>query len=245
MRKDESNAARRLVGPIPFFDNDGKAVAGLTFKHAFDQVFTEGDGAADAEAAADVVEIGSGKYYYAFSQAETDFDAFISVTLSRPGTSGTSTSTAPNTLTDSGNTLFVDAFAGQTLIDSANARWKITSNTNHAFTIAASGATPAAGAYTVEAFKDIVWDEKIDHGVVSEVDDAAVQSIIDGTGSIVEGAATLGDMVRLLASVIAGLGQDFSTGTIVWKSLDGSKTRLTGTLDATGRIATVLGDLSP
>lgn len=72
----------------------------------------------------------------------------------------------------------------------------------------------------------------------------AVADLIDGPSSTVEGSNTLGDMVRLMASMMAGPVTDFRTGLLVFKSLDGSKTRLTGTTDASGRISIVLGDLT-
>lgn len=79
---------------------------------------------------------------------------------------------------------------------------------------------------------------------VSAIVDAAVNSIWEGTGAVIEGAAVAADLLRLFASVLAGKVSDFRTGVQTWKSLDGSKTRLTGTTDASGRLTTVLGDLT-
>lgn len=59
-----------------------------------------------------------------------------------------------------------------------------------------------------------------------------------------EGGNTYGDMLRLLTGVIAGPVSDFRTGTLIFKSLDTTKTRLTVTTDASGRLTTTTGDLT-
>jgi hypothetical protein len=61
---------------------------------------------------------------------------------------------------------------------------------------------------------------------------------------VVEGAYTASDILRLIAGVVAGRTTGFNTGTIVFKSLDASKTRLTVTVDATGRLTATIGDLT-
>lgn len=73
----------------------------------------------------------------------------------------------------------------------------------------------------------------------------AIIEIIDGDAAIVEGSATLGDMIRFIASNVGGLVTDFRTGLLVFKSLDGTKTRATITTNASGRVSLVLGDLTP
>lgn len=62
--------------------------------------------------------------------------------------------------------------------------------------------------------------------------------------SLAEGSNTYGDLLRLLAGVLGGKVADFRTGTLVFKSLDGTKTRLTVTTDASGRLTTTIGDLT-
>lgn len=238
MNKNEATSGKRRVGPIPYFDNDGHPLSGLAFLTASGQVFVTGDGGAEVAAAVDVVAIGAGQYYYEFSQAETNYNSFIGVRLTRPGIAGTSSAVAANSLTDSVNTLVASKYVGQTLIDSAATRWPITANTTHVYTLGGSG-TPAPGAYTVEAYRDVAWGEPIDKGLT----DASVAAIFDGNTKL-EGSASPGDVLRLLAGVIAGKASNFSTGTIVFKSLDGSKTRLTGTVDASGRLTVTLGDLT-
>lgn len=59
-----------------------------------------------------------------------------------------------------------------------------------------------------------------------------------------EGSATYGDLIRLVAGVLAGKVSNFTTNTLAFKSLDGTKTRVTVTKDATGRTAIVIGDLT-
>ncbi len=238
MNKNEATATKRRVGPIPYFDNDGKPLSGLAFVSAAGQVFTTGDGGAEVAAAANVVEIGAGQYYYEFSQAETNYSSFIGVRLTRPGITGASSAVAPNSLTDSTNTLVASKYVGQYLIDSAGTRWLITANTTHVYTLAGTG-SPAAGAYSVDAYRDVSWGESIDKGL----SDASVASIFDGNTKL-EGGATPGDIMRLMAGVLAGKANNFSTGTITFKSLDGSKTRLTGTVDSSGRLSITLGDLT-
>lgn len=67
----------------------------------------------------------------------------------------------------------------------------------------------------------------------------------DGTfNSLGEGSNTYGDMLRLIVGVLAGTVADFRTGTLVFKSLDTTKNRLTVTTDSSGRLTTTPGDLS-
>lgn len=73
---------------------------------------------------------------------------------------------------------------------------------------------------------------------------SSVQEIIDGPASIIEGSNTLGDSIRLLTAVCAGLASGFDTGVIEFKSLDGTKVRITISTDGTGRIANPIGDLT-
>jgi hypothetical protein len=63
--------------------------------------------------------------------------------------SSSSTATGANSLTDGGQSMTVKAFAGYFLTDSAGSVFSIVTNTATVFTLAASGATPASGAYTV------------------------------------------------------------------------------------------------
>jgi hypothetical protein len=64
----------------------------------------------------------------------------------------------------------------------------------------------------------------------------------DDTG---EGAHTYGDLQRLMVAVLCGEALDFETGTQIFRSLDDTKTRLTGTTTANGRTAITVGDLTP
>lgn len=60
------------------------------------------------------------------------------------------------------------------------------------------------------------------------------------------GSVQAGDLHRLLLAVIAGPVTDFTSGTLIWKCPFSGKTRLTASVDTTGRIAGsfVIGDLT-
>lgn len=62
--------------------------------------------------------------------------------------------------------------------------------------------------------------------------------------SAAEGSYTYGDLLRLMTGVLAGKVSNFNTGTLVFKSLDGGKTRLTVTTDSSGRLTVTPGDLT-
>lgn len=63
--------------------------------------------------------------------------------------------------------------------------------------------------------------------------------------SIGEGSNTYGDLMRLVVSAIASKVSGFTTGTLAFRSLDDTKTRLTVLTSTVGRIASIIGDLSP
>ncbi len=63
----------------------------------------------------------------------------------------------------------------------------------------------------------------------------------------VEGTISVGGILRLMASLLGGSVADFTTGTLVFNSLDGTKIRATVVVDAdgkTGRLSIAIGDLS-
>lgn len=159
MKKNQTNATSRRVGPIPYFDNYGNELTGLDFKTALGHVFTTLDGTDWAAAANDVVTQ-TGLYYYPFSQAETNGDAFCAVKIVRPAGSGTSTATAANSLTV-GVAVLANQYKGQVLVDHAGARWPITSHTTLVYTLGGSG-TPTAGTFTIEAYKAVLYNERLD-----------------------------------------------------------------------------------
>lgn len=69
-------------------------------------------------------------------------------------------------------------------------------------------------------------------------------SAVQGFESICEGSMTYGDAQRLQNSILAGPVLDFTTNTLVFKSLDGTKTRWTVTVSAAGRLTPTPGDLT-
>jgi hypothetical protein len=86
MRKNEPIATKRYCGPIPFYDNAGNLLPGLSFLTGSGQVFVSLDGATPVAAANNAVAIGStGLYYYPASQAESVVDSFLMVELVQSG----------------------------------------------------------------------------------------------------------------------------------------------------------------
>jgi hypothetical protein len=160
MNKNEPLAVRRRVGPIPFYDNDGNPLHGLDFKTALGHVFVCSETTDYTAATADVVTR-TNSYYFEFALPELNADAFVGVKLTRPGTTGNTTATAANSATNSGAGMTANQYKGQWFVDSAGSRYLISSHTATVFTLAASGATPAAGAYVVESYRDVEWAEPI------------------------------------------------------------------------------------
>lgn len=62
--------------------------------------------------------------------------------------------------------------------------------------------------------------------------------------TVIEGTSTASDIVRGMISVLVGPVLDFTTSTLVFKSLNGAKTRWTVTTGTTGRTAVTQGDLT-
>lgn len=73
----------------------------------------------------------------------------INITKGTASINSSSTAVAANSLTDTGQAMTVNAFAGYWLVDHAGAVFQIISNTATVFTLAASGTTPTAGGYVV------------------------------------------------------------------------------------------------
>ena len=83
MRKNETTASKRIVGPIPFYDADGNLKSGLTFNGAGECQFGY-IGAAFADTTNDPVEYGTtGMYYVQLEQSETNHDTVIIVKLTK------------------------------------------------------------------------------------------------------------------------------------------------------------------
>ncbi len=85
MFKNEPDASKRVIGPIPFFDLDGNFLPGLTFLTASSEVFVSEDGVTWVAAANDAAAIGSGAYRYQATQAESNTDSFLAVKLHKAG----------------------------------------------------------------------------------------------------------------------------------------------------------------
>lgn len=77
------------------------------------------------------------------------------------------------------------------------------------------------------------------------VSGAAVIKIAAGIwDALGEGSETYGDLMRGIVSALVGEVTSFLTGTLVFKSLSGAKTRWTVTTNNTGRIDLEIGDLT-
>lgn len=60
----------------------------------------------------------------------------------------------------------------------------------------------------------------------------------------VEDSYKLGDLIRLLTGIFAGKVTNFETGTLAFRSLNDTVTRLTVTTDSTGRVSNTVGTLA-
>ena len=87
MKKNQTDATKRVATPIPFVDLDGNLLGSQTFATGSGEVetfsLTSGWVAAAANASEDGA--GSGIYRYTFSQAETNYDTVIAVRLKKTG----------------------------------------------------------------------------------------------------------------------------------------------------------------
>jgi hypothetical protein len=72
-----------------------------------------------------------------------------------------------------------------------------------------------------------------------------VTKIANGVfNTVIEIYSIFGDSVRGAMSALVGKVNNFTSGTLVFKSLDGSKTRWTVTTNETGRLTSTKGDLT-
>jgi hypothetical protein len=90
MRKNEPTAAKRVAGPIPFYDANGALKKNLTFDNGSNEVYTYRASTNDWVAAnADTTELGgantTGMYLLQLSQAETNYDTVVGVKLVKAG----------------------------------------------------------------------------------------------------------------------------------------------------------------
>lgn len=106
-------------------------------------------------------------------------------------------------------------YVGSTKVATVNTTWAITPDNTSVFEIFGSGAS----------------------GSPTEIADTIL-------GTAVEGSNTLADMIRALVSLNGCRVTNFTTGTLVFKSIDGTKTRWTAIADSTGRLSISVGDLT-
>lgn len=213
------------------------------------------NGGAWANAAGTLVSTGAGAYYYQGVAADAVARGKLSVKFAKTGflttiavddvdaptpvlNSGTAQAGAASTITlDAGasgtNDLYKDAiitivggtgvgqvntitaYVGGTKVATVNRAWAINPDNTSKYVI---GPAPAG---------------------------ANASSVAAAVGArIVEGAYTQDDLMRLIVGIFAGRTTDYTTDTITAKSLNGTKTRVTWTVDETGRLTVTPGDLT-
>lgn len=263
IRNDPTALNRRIY--VPFFDGNGRFLAGQTFATASAEVLVSLDGATEVAAAADAVAIGGGGYYYPASQAETNCGSFLAVRFRKQATLALTgltthlncTITAKNAV-DGGNSFTLTSVQSSgvspttgTLVKVGNAyvfTWKdsVTTEANFESLIAASAdlaiKTTGTGANVLVTPGDLFSSASLTGGFSDSV---VVQHIDQGPWAVLgEGSHTYGDLMRLYASILAAKVSGFATGTLVFRDLADTKNRLTETDDSTGRIASTIGDLT-
>ncbi len=104
----------------------------------------------------------------------------------------------------------------------------------------------AAGDLIAEYTDEVVTATLAANAITGDVIAASAATKISAAvgARLVEGAHTQDDLQRLLVGVIAGTVSNFTSDTLVFKSLNGAKTRITITRDATGRLTDPTGDLT-
>lgn len=85
MVRNQSDASRRLLVALPFYDLDGALLPGLTFLTASSEVLVSINGAAWAPAASNAFAVGDGIYGYPPTQAETNAGSFFAILLAKGG----------------------------------------------------------------------------------------------------------------------------------------------------------------
>lgn len=117
--------------------------------------------------------------------------------------------------TGAGQVNTVSSYAGATKVATMARNWAINPDATSQFAI-----VPAPSGANPTSVASAVWS------------------------AIGEGAYTYGDLFRLVVGIMAGTTTGYNTGSIVAKSLNGTKTRITWTVDETGRLTLVIGDLT-
>lgn len=97
--------------------------------------------------------------------------------------------------------------------------------------------------------RDLTTVELIDpaavtHVAVDSIADAAVVSIWDGAGAVLEGSYTSADLIRFIARWLGGKASDFRTTTITIRDLLDTKNCITVTTADSGRVGLMIIDPS-
>jgi len=246
-------------------DDAGALAPGITLSTSEFQVSVNGAAFANRAGSAPT-SIGSGAYYYILDNTE-NVQGTILFKVDKTGYKPTGqpqiyTMKIDTPVTDAQNFLN-NAITNAITTLSSTISAAITSINSHTDSELASAIT-SINTHTDERVDDAQAD------IIAEIDGRPTAAEIDtqlssthGAGAwgtagldvnaivtavfaaLIEGSVTFGDAVRALLSLNGGPVGDFNTGTLVFKSLNGAKTRLTITTDDSGRLVTTIGDLSP
>lgn len=219
-------------------------------------ITTAGSGTITFASVAGTTAINDGNFIYTASQAEIDYrGTYFGIRIAKTnyrdlvhivpleeetqqhtGTiaSATSTTATLDAAASATNDLYTDAvivivggtgkgqsntivdYVGSTKVATLAHSWAITPDSTSQFVI-----IPAPASGNASTIASAVWAE------------------------LSEGSMTYGDAMRALVSLIGCKVTDFTTGTFVFKSVNGAKTRWTVTVDQTGRLTATPGDLTP
>jgi len=248
-------------------ENTGALTSGLTISASELQLSINGAAFGD-RVGATPTSIGSGCYYYVLDSAEAIAGATVLFKINKTGYKDSAGQPiiqkfVVDTLVGEAQSAILAALTSSVAAVLANQSANVTSiNSNTDSEIAA--AITAINSHTdtkVSESEGVITDAIDDIPTAAEID--AQLSAAHGAGTwgtagldvnaivtavfnaLVEGSVTFGDSVRALLSLTGGPVGDFNTGTLVFKSLNGAKTRLTITTDDSGRLVTTIGDLSP
>lgn len=243
--------------PFTLRDDDGVLQAGIDLSGAgVVQISIDGASYANRHGAAPT-SIGDGSYYY---ELHVDDGAVPPWVLLKVKIAGYQTviqreEIVDPTLTDAIDTIDSNLNSVQSAITDAisTAQSELDSRIDDQTGTIAADILASQGVITT-AIDDLPTLTEIVNGVTAQITtDHGVGDYTGGGGSVdpddflnapIEGGITVADALRGLLSAHVGKVTDFNSGVLVFKSLDGMKTRWTVTTDESGRIALLVGDLT-
>jgi hypothetical protein len=227
------------------------ALAGTTV-----DITTDGTGTQTLSDAAGTKRLNDGNWYYEASQAEIDYrGSYFAIRISKTNFRDL-VHTVPleeNFEIHAGTAQ--SATASTIRLDAAGA-----SSTNDFYNDAIIVITGGTGKGQFRTITDYVGADKdatIDRNWTTNPDSTSTFTIFAAPAAanassvassvwaaVGEGAHTYGDLMRAIVSLNGCKVTDFTTGTLVFKSINAAKTRWTVTTDATGRLTATVGDLT-